>query len=169
MKRLARWLDRPFFPWKRLVVGFSLAEFALENWLLFRQYRVLQRTTVPKALNKEIDQETFDKSQVRSLLRYPSLKLTGSRHTVAQRLPSASSPRSSTKSSLSPFSTSTSTLSSGVSPVPSSLAMRPSDSRVRSASLCCSCTCLVGLISSMACHSRTTTLSSSKRSLVSTR
>jgi hypothetical protein len=63
-KRLGRWLDRPLFPWKRLVVGFSLAEFALENWLLFRQYRVLQRTSVPKALNKEIDTETFDKSQV---------------------------------------------------------------------------------------------------------
>ena len=65
LQRLARWLDRPLFPWKKLVVGFSLAEFALENWLLFRQYRVLQRTTVPKALDKEINQETFDKSQVR--------------------------------------------------------------------------------------------------------
>ncbi|KAH7355871.1 CaaX prenyl protease [Pyrenochaeta sp. MPI-SDFR-AT-0127] len=63
LQRLARWLDRPLFPWKRLVVGFSLAEFALENWLLFRQYRVLQRTTVPKALDKEIDRATFDKSQ----------------------------------------------------------------------------------------------------------
>ncbi|KAH5438198.1 hypothetical protein HBI47_058770 [Parastagonospora nodorum] len=63
LQRLARWLDRPLFPWKRLVVGFSLAEFTLENWLLFRQYRVLQRTSVPKALNKEIDTETFDKSQ----------------------------------------------------------------------------------------------------------
>ncbi|KAH5476988.1 hypothetical protein HBI67_057060 [Parastagonospora nodorum] len=63
LQRLARWLDRPLFPWKRLVVGFSLAEFTLENWLLFRQYRVLQRTSVPKALNKEIDTGTFDKSQ----------------------------------------------------------------------------------------------------------
>ncbi|KAF2832269.1 CaaX prenyl protease [Ophiobolus disseminans] len=63
LQSLARWLDRPLFPWKRLVVGFSLAEFALENWLLFRQYRVLQRTSVPKALNKEIGTETFDKSQ----------------------------------------------------------------------------------------------------------
>ena len=70
LQRLARWLDRPLFPWKRLVVGFSLAEFALENWLLFRQYRVLQRTIVPKALDKEIDQETFDKAQVRGLLTF---------------------------------------------------------------------------------------------------
>jgi len=68
-QRLARWLDRPQFPWKRLVVGFSLAEFALENWLLYRQYRVLQRTTVPKALEKEIEKETFDKSQVRITMR----------------------------------------------------------------------------------------------------
>lgn len=71
MQRLGRWLDRPLFPWKRLVVGFSLAEFALENWLLFRQYRVLQRTTVPKALDKEIERETFDKSQVRAQLQQP--------------------------------------------------------------------------------------------------
>jgi hypothetical protein len=118
-KRLGRWLDRPLFPWKRLVVGFSFAEFALENWLLFRQYRVLQRTSVPKALNKEIDTETFDKSQVRTLIVCPTLKLTGSRHTVAQRPSSASSPRSSTKSSLSPSSISTSIPSSGALPVPS--------------------------------------------------
>jgi STE24 endopeptidase len=63
LQRLARWLDRPFFPWKKLVIGFSLAEFALENWLLFRQYGVLQKKAVPKALEKEIDQTTFDKSQ----------------------------------------------------------------------------------------------------------
>ncbi|KAL5382612.1 hypothetical protein DPSP01_006449 [Paraphaeosphaeria sporulosa] len=63
LQRLARWLDRPLFPWKKLVIGFSLAEFALENWLLFRQYRVLQRDRVPKALDHEIDRPTFDKSQ----------------------------------------------------------------------------------------------------------
>ncbi|KAF2112424.1 CaaX prenyl protease [Lophiotrema nucula] len=63
LQRLARWLDRPYFPWKRLVISFSLAEFALENWLLFRQYRVLNKKAVPKALEKEIDQATFDKSQ----------------------------------------------------------------------------------------------------------
>ncbi|KAF9730794.1 peptidase family M48 [Paraphaeosphaeria minitans] len=60
---LARCTDRPLFPWKKLVIGFSLAEFALENWLLFRQYRVLQRDRVPKALEHEIDRPTFDKSQ----------------------------------------------------------------------------------------------------------
>ncbi|KAF2797673.1 CaaX prenyl protease [Melanomma pulvis-pyrius CBS 109.77] len=63
LQRLARWLDRPFFPWKKLVIGFSLAEFGLENWLLFRQYNVLQRKTIPKALQADIDTTTFDKSQ----------------------------------------------------------------------------------------------------------
>ncbi|KAF2198200.1 CaaX prenyl protease [Delitschia confertaspora ATCC 74209] len=63
LQRLASWLDRPYFPWKKLVIGFSLAEFALENWLLFRQYRVLQKTTVPKALENEIEKPTFHKSQ----------------------------------------------------------------------------------------------------------
>ncbi|KAF1942715.1 CaaX prenyl protease [Clathrospora elynae] len=63
LQRLARWLDRPLFPWKGLVAGFSLAQFAFENWLLFRQYRILQKTTVPKALDKDIEKDTFDKSQ----------------------------------------------------------------------------------------------------------
>ena len=62
---MARWLDRPFFPWKKLVIGFSLADFALGNWLLFRQYRVLSKTSVPKALENQVDKATFDKSQVR--------------------------------------------------------------------------------------------------------
>ncbi|KAF2749454.1 CaaX prenyl protease [Sporormia fimetaria CBS 119925] len=63
LQRLARWLDRPLFPWKKFVVGFSLAEFTLSSWLLWRQYGYLQKKTVPKALEKEIDQQTFDKSQ----------------------------------------------------------------------------------------------------------
>lgn len=63
-KGLASWLDQPYFPWKKLVIGFSLGEFAFENWLLYRQYKVLRRTVRPKALHSEIEQETFDKSQV---------------------------------------------------------------------------------------------------------
>lgn len=63
LQRLARFLDIPLFPWKRLVVGFSLGQFCLENWLLWRQYGVLKRTVRPKALEQEISQETFDKSQ----------------------------------------------------------------------------------------------------------
>jgi len=34
-----------------------------ENFLLFRQYGVYSRKTIPKTLTKEVDQKTFDKSQ----------------------------------------------------------------------------------------------------------
>ena len=44
-------------------MGFSLGQFCLENWLLWRQYGVLRKTIRPKALEQEITQETFDKSQ----------------------------------------------------------------------------------------------------------
>jgi len=67
LSRLAGWLDRPGFPWKSLIVSFSLGEYLLENWLAFRQYRVLQGTKVPKQLQNEVDQATFDKSQVPSI------------------------------------------------------------------------------------------------------
>ncbi|KAF2456664.1 CaaX prenyl protease [Lineolata rhizophorae] len=63
LQRLARFLDRPFFPWKRLIVGFSLCQFSFENWLLYRQYGVFKSTVRPKALADVITQETFDKSQ----------------------------------------------------------------------------------------------------------
>lgn len=62
-QRLAQFLDRPFFPWKKLVLGFSVGQFLLENWLLYRQFGVYQRTIRPKALEHEVNQETFDKSQ----------------------------------------------------------------------------------------------------------
>lgn len=163
LQRLAYWLDRPLFPWKKLVVGFSLAEFALENWLLFRQYRVLQRTTVPKALDKEIDQETFDKSQVRMFDIVVRITYSGVvwhclvhhalsevreaiadtgiyRHTAAQRPSSASSLLSSTRSSTSLLSTLTSTPYSGASLARSSSAMPPLASPERSHGRCCSYT-----------------------------
>ncbi|KAL2350678.1 CaaX prenyl protease [Cryomyces antarcticus] len=63
LKRLGRWLDRPLFPWKKLIIGFSLGHYFFESYLSFRQYRVLQRTKVPKTLENEVDQTTFDKSQ----------------------------------------------------------------------------------------------------------
>lgn len=65
LQLIASKLDSPFIPWKRLVVGFSLGQFFFENWLLYRQYGVYQRTIRPKTLEKEVDQTTFDKSQVR--------------------------------------------------------------------------------------------------------
>lgn len=64
LHRLAGWLDRPGFPWKSLIVSFSIGEYCLENWLAYRQYKVLQGTKLPKQLESEIDQATFDKSQV---------------------------------------------------------------------------------------------------------
>jgi STE24 endopeptidase len=65
LQRLARFLDRPFFPWKTAVIGFHIGQYIFDNLLLLRQYRVYQRTTPPKALEQEVDKVTFDKSQVR--------------------------------------------------------------------------------------------------------
>ena len=64
-KKLANLLDRPFFPWKNVLVGFSVGQFVLEGLLSLRQYKVLQRTKPPKVLEGEVSQEVFDKSQVR--------------------------------------------------------------------------------------------------------
>lgn len=68
-QRLARFLDRPLFPWKKLIVGFSLAQYLFEGFLSLRQYQVLKQTRPPKVLRNEVSQEVFDKSQVqRSLI-----------------------------------------------------------------------------------------------------
>ncbi|RJE19857.1 CAAX prenyl protease [Aspergillus sclerotialis] len=63
LDQLARLLDRPFFPWKNVLVGFSLGQFILEGLLSLRQYKVLQRKEPPKVLEAEVSQEVFDKSQ----------------------------------------------------------------------------------------------------------
>ncbi|KAK3308808.1 peptidase family M48-domain-containing protein [Chaetomium strumarium] len=63
LQRLARFLDRPLFPWKKLIIGFSIGQYVFEALLGFRQYRVLQRTKPPKVLEHEVSQEVFDKSQ----------------------------------------------------------------------------------------------------------
>ncbi|KAL2760489.1 hypothetical protein ACRALDRAFT_2095164 [Sodiomyces alcalophilus JCM 7366] len=63
LHRLARFLDRPLFPWKKLILGFSIGQYVFESFLSLRQYRVLRRTEPPKVLEKEISRETFDKSQ----------------------------------------------------------------------------------------------------------
>ncbi|KAF2222113.1 peptidase family M48-domain-containing protein [Elsinoe ampelina] len=63
LRRLAGFLDRPGFPWKSLIITFSIGEYLLENYLAYRQYRVLQGKKVPKQLENEVDQKTFDKSQ----------------------------------------------------------------------------------------------------------
>jgi len=66
LRRLAGWLDRPGFPWKSLIVTFSIGQYCLENYLALRQYRVLHGKKIPKQLENEVDQKTFDKSQVGS-------------------------------------------------------------------------------------------------------
>jgi len=63
LQRLARFLDRPSFPWKSLIVGFSLGQYIFEGFLSLRQYKVLQQKKPPKALEGEVSQEVFDKSQ----------------------------------------------------------------------------------------------------------
>ncbi|EME39248.1 hypothetical protein DOTSEDRAFT_75093 [Dothistroma septosporum NZE10] len=63
LRRLAAPLDDTRIPWKPILITFALGEFALESWLLYRQYRVLHRKTVPAQLKQEVDQKTFDKSQ----------------------------------------------------------------------------------------------------------
>ncbi|EXJ79374.1 STE24 endopeptidase [Capronia epimyces CBS 606.96] len=62
-QRLTSFLDRPGFPWKKLILGFSLGQFVLEGFLSLRQYRVLQRKKPPKTLEDEISQDVYDKSQ----------------------------------------------------------------------------------------------------------
>ncbi|GIK03616.1 hypothetical protein Aspvir_007689 [Aspergillus viridinutans] len=63
LEQLARLLDRPLFPWKNVLVGFSLGQFILEGFLSFRQYKVLQRTKPPKVLENEVSQKVYDQSQ----------------------------------------------------------------------------------------------------------
>jgi hypothetical protein len=64
MQRLAIFLDRPGFPWKRLILGFSIGQYLFESFLSLRQYQVLKQKKPPKTLENEITQEVFDKSQV---------------------------------------------------------------------------------------------------------
>ncbi|KAL2144118.1 hypothetical protein VTI28DRAFT_9572 [Corynascus sepedonium] len=63
LQRLARFLDRPLFPWKKLIIGFSVGQYVFEALLGYRQYKVLQKTKPPKVLEHEVSQEVFDKSQ----------------------------------------------------------------------------------------------------------
>ncbi|KAL4781193.1 peptidase family M48-domain-containing protein [Aspergillus varians] len=63
LDQLARLLDRPLFPWKNVLVGFSLGQFVLEGLLSLRQYKVLQRTKPPKVLEGEVSQKVYDQSQ----------------------------------------------------------------------------------------------------------
>ncbi|KAL1974290.1 hypothetical protein VTN31DRAFT_4494 [Thermomyces dupontii] len=63
LQALARFLDRPLFPWKTVLVGFSLGQFVLEGLLSLRQYSVLKRTKPPKVLEGEVSDKVFQDSQ----------------------------------------------------------------------------------------------------------
>jgi STE24 endopeptidase len=63
LQRLARALDRPLFPWKKLIMTFSIGHFVFESLLTLRQYSVLQKPAPPAVLSKEVTQEVFEKSQ----------------------------------------------------------------------------------------------------------
>jgi STE24 endopeptidase len=63
LQRLALLLDQPGFPWKKLIIGFSIGQYVFESFLSLRQYQVLKQTKPPKVLKNEVSQEVFDKSQ----------------------------------------------------------------------------------------------------------
>ncbi|KAK2788478.1 hypothetical protein FQN53_003624 [Emmonsiellopsis sp. PD_33] len=63
LQALAQFLDRPLFPWKTVIVGFSLGQYLVEGFLSLRQYKILKQTKPPKVLKEEVSQEVFDKSQ----------------------------------------------------------------------------------------------------------
>ncbi|CCX14243.1 Similar to CAAX prenyl protease 1; acc. no. P47154 [Pyronema omphalodes CBS 100304] len=63
LRNLAQFLDRPGFPWKTLIIGFSASQYLLETWLSYRQHKKLQETKVPKALEGVVEKEVYDKSQ----------------------------------------------------------------------------------------------------------
>lgn len=63
LQRLASFLDRPLFPWKKLIIGFSVAQYLFEGFLSLRQYQVLKNIKPPKVLEQEISQEVHTKSQ----------------------------------------------------------------------------------------------------------
>ncbi|KAH8585654.1 hypothetical protein B0O99DRAFT_530326, partial [Bisporella sp. PMI_857] len=61
-QQLARFLYQPLSTWKKLIVGFSFAQYFFEGFLSLRQYQVLKHTSQPKVLKNEVSQEVFDKS-----------------------------------------------------------------------------------------------------------
>lgn len=63
IRRLGAYLDSPTIPWKSLIITFSIGQYALENYLAYRQYQVLKRTTIPSQLSREVDTVTHQKSQ----------------------------------------------------------------------------------------------------------
>ncbi|KAI0122982.1 CAAX prenyl protease [Xylariales sp. AK1849] len=63
LQRLARFIDQPLFPWKKVIIGFSVGQYLFEEFLSLRQYQVLKKTKPPKVLEAEVSQDVYDKSQ----------------------------------------------------------------------------------------------------------
>lgn len=55
--------DNSNIDWKTVILGFTVGQFLFETYLDYRQYQVFQKRSPPASIKKEVDQETFDKSQ----------------------------------------------------------------------------------------------------------
>ena len=133
-QRLGRSLDRPDFPWKSLIVGFSLAQYFFETYLSLRQYKVLKQTKPPKSLAGEVSQDVFDKSQVRhkSFSTWIILTTAFDRPMDAPNPTSAWSRHSMGRFRITASSTMTPFLSYGLSPASGSSATLPPPTPARS-------------------------------------
>lgn len=71
-------LDDSQIPWKNIIIGLTIGNFAFQRYLDYRQYNVLEKKSPPSTLKAEINQETFDKSQdySRAKLRFGWITLT---------------------------------------------------------------------------------------------
>ncbi|CCH46105.1 CAAX prenyl protease 1 [Wickerhamomyces ciferrii] len=56
-------IDQPSINWKNIILGFTTFQFLFETYLTYRQYKVLQKDSLPPTLQAEIDDKTFKQSQ----------------------------------------------------------------------------------------------------------
>lgn len=63
MQQFASLVDQPSLDWKKIILGFTTAQFVFETYLTYRQYKVLQKTQIRPSLKDAIDEETFTKTQ----------------------------------------------------------------------------------------------------------
>ncbi|AGO10617.1 AaceriABR163Wp [[Ashbya] aceris (nom. inval.)] len=59
-------LNRGDIPWKKVIVGLTLGQFAFETYLSYRQYRKLSEAVTPREIEGLIDEETMEKSRTYS-------------------------------------------------------------------------------------------------------
>jgi STE24 endopeptidase len=75
--KLAALLDNTAGPWKTIVLGFSTFQYLFESVLTLRQYKVLHKEFLPKALQPHIDAKTFKQSQLYSRAKAQFSLFTG--------------------------------------------------------------------------------------------